>query len=1203
MKAEYGKEELLRIIDAAVEGEASPEEQAALLSAMAKDDELREWYAAAEREHSLLKAALSAGGAEPPAGLADKIAAELKNAPAPDSGEGDGVETVVLFQIKEPDAPERTARMEKRSFLVGRSTEADLKLEDTDVSRRHCVFEYREGRFHVKDLDSRNGVVINDIKVRECDIAPADVIRLGSTVLKVVQVTMDGELKGSGEITRSEELAPAWLSCVLDGEEKKFEITKDIISVGRGSEADIRVDREELSRRHFCIERVFDKFQLVDLGSTNGTLVNGTPALMEDLKDGDRIRVGSVEFVFHNPAEEKKEEEPVPMGERTIMALMPIDLKKKAGRKLDPKVLEERRARLKAMLEEREEESKLIKIIFSIAAVVIFALAVGFALVNSSSNQDDTLKYNRAQAKQAVNEVKKLVREGKYKEAIQAARSARREFPGTPEERELLGIIHLCEGKLNEIDWRRIYDQAYREFKDIKDRIDRVRDDPIALNELYREYKLWKARYHDRDQVRIRRGEKRPNFPSLIRDAVTTSFDRAIVASQAKAREKYYGEAITMLRLYKKRYAKMLSELFPERWAEYLDILDSHINQYVQEAKDEFEYNWDLVDFYVRENMMDEALKCLQVIIERLGIPEYKKLAEQKLAALRKGGRTAVPGNAAGPAKTAEADILKRFTDSESDKMILRYDFAGAVKYLQDYYEALVDDEAKARLKARLEEVRAMKAAFDWLRSTFNKGERLDFGRGLTGTVAKVDEKGITLRTEGGTVVKKWMSYKPRELAELFRKRLSRAAKPKNLFFNIAVFCLEFNMRHEALSYMTKALKADKTLKPKLDLLYARYSGKPIPEDGFIVYKGNWLTPKEFAETKLRERVLEEVARLDSKDEDVRDKARAALVQLAEQNENLVVSQLTMKLTDLLEKIKKSDVFKTLAMVDKLHEELRKRRKEALKIIFDKKIYPDENHGAVGQPIVDKAVNRVREIYETPIKGIIEADPKLKALVARARDIQECLGEIGYDAGDKMLDLDTLLDALNSKVNINTTLNPHEMRVYTYSMKIKDYNELLEIPGKRTKDEKAVVRYTNEYRLMMGLPYLRIDRLITKAARLHSWRMATKGFFAHVDPFNNTTPYQRMAKAGYSAGSGENIARGMGDAHSAFIGWYNSSGHHRNMLSSKHTEIGVGVFDNFWTQDFGAGPVKPDDEPDNQNIPDCGEKIVDSGRGNRGGKH
>ncbi|RKY62900.1 MAG: hypothetical protein DRQ02_13300, partial [Candidatus Latescibacterota bacterium] len=67
MKAEYGKEELLRIIDAAVEGEASPEEQAALLSAMAKDDELREWYAAAEREHSLLKAALSAGGAEPPA--------------------------------------------------------------------------------------------------------------------------------------------------------------------------------------------------------------------------------------------------------------------------------------------------------------------------------------------------------------------------------------------------------------------------------------------------------------------------------------------------------------------------------------------------------------------------------------------------------------------------------------------------------------------------------------------------------------------------------------------------------------------------------------------------------------------------------------------------------------------------------------------------------------------------------------------------------------------------------------------------------------------------------------------------------------------------------------------------------------------------------------------------------------------------------
>ena len=299
-----------------------------------------------------------------------------------------------------------------------------------------------------------------------------------------------------------------------------------------------------------------------------------------------------------------------------------------------------------------------------------------------------------------------------------------------------------------------------------------------------------------------------------------------------------------------------------------------------------------------------------------------------------------------------------------------------------------------------------------------------------------------------------------------------------------------------------------------------------------------------------------------------------------------------MRLTALLEKIKKSPILKTVETAGRLHDELNRRRKEALRIIYDKKIYPDENHGAVGQPKVDEAVNKVREIYKTPIKGVIEADPKLRLLVAKATEISECLEIIGYELDESMLNLDVLLEALNQNINIHTTLNANEMRIYTYSMKIKDYNKNLKVPGKRSAEEKIVVTLTNEYRLMMGRPYFRIDRKITKAARMHSYNMATKGFFAHNDPNTGTTPGQRMANAGYSAGSGENIARGMSGPDGAFLGWYNSSGHHRGMLNP-HTEIGVGVYDVFWTQDFGRGGVNAEDEPDNEEpIENCGEDIV-----------
>lgn len=72
--------------------------------------------------------------------------------------------------------------------------------------------------------------------------------------------------------------------------------------IGRGAEADIQLTDIGASRKHAEIRHVSEdgkgRFELHDLGSTNGTLVNGQRVAAATLTDGDRVTVGTTTLVF-----------------------------------------------------------------------------------------------------------------------------------------------------------------------------------------------------------------------------------------------------------------------------------------------------------------------------------------------------------------------------------------------------------------------------------------------------------------------------------------------------------------------------------------------------------------------------------------------------------------------------------------------------------------------------------------------------------------------------------------------------------------------------------------------------------------------------------------------------------------------------------------------------------------------------------------
>lgn len=85
-----------------------------------------------------------------------------------------------------------------------------------------------------------------------------------------------------------------------DGSNRSYTLQHGSNVVGRGQEGQFRLPDTGVSRKHIEIQWDGQSAMLADLGSTNGTTVNGTPVQTWQLADGDVIRVGHSSLVFRS---------------------------------------------------------------------------------------------------------------------------------------------------------------------------------------------------------------------------------------------------------------------------------------------------------------------------------------------------------------------------------------------------------------------------------------------------------------------------------------------------------------------------------------------------------------------------------------------------------------------------------------------------------------------------------------------------------------------------------------------------------------------------------------------------------------------------------------------------------------------------------------------------------------------------------------
>ncbi|MDH7481418.1 MAG: DUF3662 domain-containing protein [Armatimonadota bacterium] len=191
--------------------------------------------------------------------------------------------------------------LNKPDILIGRSKRLgnDLILDkDGMVSKRHARITLGKEGFKIRDLNSTNGVWVNDERIESHLLRDGDHIRLGATQMVFKSSAAEPKIP---PLATSCARRPRLLLKTPCGTEEEFLLASEVI-IGKSLTSDVRITDAGVESQH---ARVFSPdgiiFYLEDLGSRSGTRINGelVPAHSPvRLLPGDKIVVGKVEIGF-----------------------------------------------------------------------------------------------------------------------------------------------------------------------------------------------------------------------------------------------------------------------------------------------------------------------------------------------------------------------------------------------------------------------------------------------------------------------------------------------------------------------------------------------------------------------------------------------------------------------------------------------------------------------------------------------------------------------------------------------------------------------------------------------------------------------------------------------------------------------------------------------------------------------------------------
>lgn len=192
---------------------------------------------------------------------------------------------------------ERVELVEGTAYCIGSDVHCALPLTGGRVGERHFRVEFLDGDWWVRSIDSSHTIYVNNEACGECVLNDQDFIDAGGYRLKVVRIDLQ-----AGRKTRNPHLPPPLSMIILRGLSIPAPMMNVLppqrVLIGQADTALWQLPDRTVSQHHCGVHSVGDRWEVEDLGSTNGTHVNGTEIMRHILNDRDVLTVGRFDILI-----------------------------------------------------------------------------------------------------------------------------------------------------------------------------------------------------------------------------------------------------------------------------------------------------------------------------------------------------------------------------------------------------------------------------------------------------------------------------------------------------------------------------------------------------------------------------------------------------------------------------------------------------------------------------------------------------------------------------------------------------------------------------------------------------------------------------------------------------------------------------------------------------------------------------------------
>jgi pSer/pThr/pTyr-binding forkhead associated (FHA) protein len=194
-------------------------------------------------------------------------------------------------------------------ITIGRSATNDLVVDDPYVADKHFEVHVTHETLTLKNLQPLKPIRVNTVDViGACTLKVDDEITIGSIELIVIDPKRESKV-GSAETANATQMravpTTGWaLKANHTALANRVFPLKDTTVIGRSADCDISLAAAHLSRRHAQLQIIDGALFVKDLGSANGTFLNGKQVMEARVKRGDELRFDALTFGVMGPADE-----------------------------------------------------------------------------------------------------------------------------------------------------------------------------------------------------------------------------------------------------------------------------------------------------------------------------------------------------------------------------------------------------------------------------------------------------------------------------------------------------------------------------------------------------------------------------------------------------------------------------------------------------------------------------------------------------------------------------------------------------------------------------------------------------------------------------------------------------------------------------------------------------------------------------------